>query len=77
MCTLCKDDFSYVFYMSAFCNCSFRQSLNNYLANLKPRFDQVLAFEPTGWTHSQKVPSLDNIKPKINREKVTLYGEWS
>ena len=44
------------------------------MEKLKPHFDCVLAFEPTGWTHSSRVPSLDNIRPKWTRDRVTLYG---
>ncbi|CAL1538841.1 unnamed protein product, partial [Lymnaea stagnalis] len=37
-------------------------------------FKTVLAFQPTGWTHSEKMISLENLRPKWSRNGVTLYG---
>ncbi|GFO50345.1 DNA cross-link repair 1a protein [Plakobranchus ocellatus] len=39
-----------------------------------PHFENVLAFQPTGWTHSDKHTSLQNLKPKWSKGGITLYG---
>ncbi|XP_064615380.1 DNA cross-link repair 1A protein-like [Liolophura sinensis] len=39
-----------------------------------PRFEGIIALSPTGWSHSNKVPSLQHIKPKASRNGVTIYG---
>ena len=48
-----------------------------YVEKLKPRFDRVLAFEPTGWTHAggTRQTGLDKLRPKMKRDNVTIYGE--
>ncbi|EGD81264.1 hypothetical protein PTSG_11300 [Salpingoeca rosetta] len=38
----------------------------------RKRFEHVLGFRPTGWTHSQKLPALSFIKPKTKRN-ITVY----
>ncbi|KAK2157546.1 hypothetical protein LSH36_189g05006, partial [Paralvinella palmiformis] len=45
------------------------KGLSEYL--LQWSFDEVLAFEPTGWTYSQR---SSEIKPKFSKNNVTLYG---
>ncbi|XP_059159126.1 uncharacterized protein LOC131943136 [Physella acuta] len=37
-------------------------------------YSSVLAFQPTGWTHSEKLLSLENLRPKWSKNGVTLYG---
>eukprot|EP00045_Choanoeca_perplexa_P008213 m.75384 g.75384 ORF g.75384 m.75384 type:complete len:181 (-) comp14403_c0_seq1:38-580(-) len=37
------------------------------------RFDSVLALRPTGWTHSNKLAALTQIKPVV-KGKITSYG---
>ncbi|XP_070211566.1 DNA cross-link repair 1A protein-like [Littorina saxatilis] len=39
-----------------------------------PQFTSVLAFQPTGWTHSNKALSLDTIRPQFSRNGITLFG---
>jgi hypothetical protein len=39
----------------------------------KAKFDSVLALRPTGWTHSNKLAALTQIKPVV-KGKVTCYG---
>lgn len=43
------------------------KGLSSYLVDVN--FDRVLAFEPTGWTHTEK-----SYEPKISKNGVTLYG---
>ncbi|GFS11471.1 DNA cross-link repair 1A protein [Elysia marginata] len=37
------------------------------------QFENILAFQPTGWTHSDKQISLAELKPKWSKDKITLY----
>ncbi|KAH9496897.1 DNA cross-link repair 1A protein [Bulinus truncatus] len=39
-----------------------------------PQFDSIIAFQPTGWTHQEKLDSLQNLKPKWSMKNITLYG---
>ncbi|XP_076435182.1 DNA cross-link repair 1A protein-like [Babylonia areolata] len=39
-----------------------------------PQFTSVLAFEPTGWTHSNRTLSLDSLRPKFSARRITVYG---
>ncbi|KAI8490767.1 DNA cross-link repair 1A protein [Branchiostoma belcheri] len=48
-------------------------NLKSYLEGYKPRYDSVLAFEPTGWTHSSSVSTVANIRPK-RHGNITVYG---
>ncbi|XP_078668778.1 DNA cross-link repair 1A protein-like isoform X2 [Branchiostoma floridae x Branchiostoma belcheri] len=48
-------------------------NLKSYLEGYKPRYDSVLAFEPTGWTHSNSVSTVANIRPK-RQGNITVYG---
>lgn len=48
--------------------------LSMYFESLKPAFDHLLAFEPTGWTHSKRTLSLDNLRPKATSKNVTIYA---
>ena len=45
-----------------------------YLDSLHPQFDHILAFEPTGWTYSNRMLSVDNIRPRCSITRVTIYG---
>ncbi|XP_043911874.1 DNA cross-link repair 1A protein [Protopterus annectens] len=47
--------------------------LQAHLSSFSDRFDQVLAFKPTGWTYTDKCDSLTDIKPQV-RGKITIYG---
>ncbi|XP_071090237.1 DNA cross-link repair 1A protein-like [Haliotis cracherodii] len=38
------------------------------------KFNSILALEPTGWSHSNRVVSLEQIKPKYSRNGITIYG---
>ncbi|XP_050397271.1 DNA cross-link repair 1A protein isoform X1 [Patella vulgata] len=48
-------------------------SLSDYLRKNK-QFSSILVFEPTGWTHNNKVISLDHVQPKYSRNGITHYG---
>ncbi|XP_052772255.1 DNA cross-link repair 1A protein-like isoform X1 [Mya arenaria] len=50
------------------------QGLKDHLRQHGRSYDRVLAFEPTGWTHSKKKIALEDIKPKFNKDGITLYG---
>ncbi|OWF46657.1 DNA cross-link repair 1A protein [Mizuhopecten yessoensis] len=50
-----------------------QKALADYLVTLK-RYTEVLAFEPTGWTHSNKITSLDQLRPKFSRNGIHIYG---
>eukprot|EP00057_Strongylocentrotus_purpuratus_P010546 XP_011665020.1 PREDICTED: DNA cross-link repair 1A protein-like isoform X3 [Strongylocentrotus purpuratus] len=49
------------------------QKLKEYLSQFSSRYDNILAFKPTGWTHSDKVESPSDIKPSKSG-KSTIYG---
>ncbi|XP_013385762.1 DNA cross-link repair protein SNM1-like [Lingula anatina] len=49
-------------------------TLQEHLRSFKGQFDNILALEPTGWTHSGKTLSLNNIKPKVKKKGITIYG---
>ena len=51
------------------------QGLSDYLDSVQSVFHSILAFQPTGWTHSKTTSRLENIKPKIRRSDLTVYGE--
>lgn len=48
--------------------------LNEYIEKLWPSFEHLLAFEPTGWTHTRKALSLENLRPKASSRRVTIYA---
>lgn len=48
--------------------------LSEYIEKLWPSFEHLLAFEPTGWTHTRKALSLDNLRPKTSSRRVTVYA---
>ncbi|XP_060950988.1 DNA cross-link repair 1A protein [Limanda limanda] len=47
--------------------------LQQYLARFSQQYDQLLAFKPTGWTFSQKVESVEDIRPQI-AGNISIYG---
>nr|XP_054766324.1 DNA cross-link repair 1A protein-like [Lytechinus pictus] len=49
------------------------QKLKQYLSQHQPRYDNILAFKPTGWTHSNKIESPSDIKPSKSGAS-TIYG---
>ncbi|KAL8578492.1 hypothetical protein ACOMHN_028764 [Nucella lapillus] len=49
------------------------QGLGKHLRQC-PQFSSVLAFEPTGWTHSKRTLALDNLRPKFSGRGITVYG---
>ncbi|XP_033756981.1 LOW QUALITY PROTEIN: DNA cross-link repair 1A protein-like [Pecten maximus] len=50
-----------------------QKALTDYMATMK-NYAEVLAFEPTGWTHSNKITSLDQLRPKFSRNGIHIYG---
>ncbi|XP_069139444.1 uncharacterized protein [Argopecten irradians] len=48
-------------------------SLTEHLATMK-NHTEILAFEPTGWTHNNKITSLDQLRPKCSRNGIHIYG---
>lgn len=48
-------------------------SLTEHLATMK-NHTEILAFEPTGWTHNNKITSLDKLRPKCSRNGIHIYG---
>ena len=53
----------------------FSQGLAEHLKDQGQWYDSVLALEPTGWTHNKKFRSLSELKPKMKRDRITLYGK--
>ncbi|KAM8837604.1 DNA cross-link repair 1A protein isoform 2-T2 [Spinachia spinachia] len=49
------------------------KKLRDYLARFSGRYDQLVAFKPTGWTFSQRVESVGDIQPQISGN-VSIYG---
>ncbi|KAH0623734.1 hypothetical protein JD844_006827 [Phrynosoma platyrhinos] len=49
------------------------KSLQSHLNKFSDKFDQILAFKPTGWTYSDRCCSLSDIQPQT-RGKITIYG---
>uniref|UniRef100_A0A6J0SGX8 DNA cross-link repair 1A protein isoform X1 n=2 Tax=Pogona vitticeps TaxID=103695 RepID=A0A6J0SGX8_9SAUR len=49
------------------------RNLQSHLNKFGERFDQILAFKPTGWTYSEGCCSLNDIQPQT-RGKITIYG---
>ena len=56
------------------CIFSYIQDLSSYLDSLRPTFSHVLAFSPTGWSHSSTRASLSTVRPKT-RGAVSVYGQ--
>ena len=51
------------------------QGLAEHLKDQGQWYDSVLALEPTGWTHNKTFKSLSELKPKLKRDRITLYGK--
>lgn len=49
------------------------KKLQDYLARFSERYDQLVAFKPTGWTFSQQVESVEDIQPQISGN-ISIYG---
>ncbi|XP_071318415.1 DNA cross-link repair 1A protein [Trachinotus anak] len=49
------------------------KKLQDHLARFSQRYDQLVAFKPTGWTFSQQVDSVGDIQPEISGN-VSIYG---
>ncbi|TDG97981.1 hypothetical protein EPR50_G00213770 [Perca flavescens] len=49
------------------------KKLQDYLARFSGRYDQLVAFKPTGWTFSQQVESVEDIQPQISGN-ISIYG---
>ncbi|XP_060624434.2 DNA cross-link repair 1A protein isoform X2 [Anolis sagrei] len=49
------------------------KGLQSHLSKFSAKFDQILAFKPTGWTYSDQCYSLSDIQPQT-RGKITIYG---
>nr|XP_040032477.1 DNA cross-link repair 1A protein isoform X1 [Gasterosteus aculeatus aculeatus] len=49
------------------------KKLQDYLARFSARYDQLVAFKPTGWTFSQQVESVGDIQPQISGS-ISIYG---
>nr|XP_003223488.1 PREDICTED: DNA cross-link repair 1A protein [Anolis carolinensis]XP_016850557.1 PREDICTED: DNA cross-link repair 1A protein [Anolis carolinensis] len=49
------------------------KGLQNHLSKFSAKFDQILAFKPTGWTYSDQCYSLNDIQPQT-RGNITIYG---
>ncbi|XP_068439125.1 DNA cross-link repair 1A protein [Clinocottus analis] len=49
------------------------KKLQDYLARFSERYDQLVAFKPTGWTFSQKVESVEDVQPHISGN-ISIYG---
>ncbi|XP_078135064.1 DNA cross-link repair 1A protein isoform X2 [Sander vitreus] len=48
------------------------KKLQDYLARFSGRYDQLVAFKPTGWTFSQQVESVEDIQPQISGN-ISIY----
>ncbi|KAK5850888.1 hypothetical protein PBY51_001725 [Eleginops maclovinus] len=49
------------------------KKLQDYLARFSGKYDQLVAFKPTGWTFSRQVESVEDIQPHIEGN-VSIYG---
>uniref|UniRef100_A0A4W6C529 DNA cross-link repair 1A protein n=1 Tax=Lates calcarifer TaxID=8187 RepID=A0A4W6C529_LATCA len=49
------------------------KKLQDHLARFSQRYDQLVAFKPTGWTFSQQVESVEDIQPEISGN-ISIYG---
>ncbi|KAL5021367.1 hypothetical protein ScPMuIL_000522 [Solemya velum] len=50
------------------------KNLEEHLSKHKARYNNLLAFEPTGWTFSNKKVCLDQIRPKYSQYGIKIYG---
>ncbi|XP_037659919.1 DNA cross-link repair 1A protein [Choloepus didactylus] len=49
------------------------KGLQSHLKKYGGKYEQILAFRPTGWTHSDKLSSVADIIPKI-KGNISIYG---
>uniref|UniRef100_A0A8D2AVF9 DNA cross-link repair 1A protein n=1 Tax=Sciurus vulgaris TaxID=55149 RepID=A0A8D2AVF9_SCIVU len=49
------------------------KGLQNHLKKYGGKYDQILAFRPTGWTHSSKFSSIADITPQT-KGNISIYG---
>uniref|UniRef100_A0A665VHJ8 DNA cross-link repair 1A protein n=1 Tax=Echeneis naucrates TaxID=173247 RepID=A0A665VHJ8_ECHNA len=49
------------------------KKLKDHLARFSQRYNQLVAFKPTGWTFSQQVNSVGDIQPET-RDNISIYG---
>ncbi|KAG7282330.1 hypothetical protein CRUP_002718 [Coryphaenoides rupestris] len=47
--------------------------LRAHLSKFSAQYDRLVAFKPTGWTFSQQMDSLNDIRPQISGN-ITIYG---
>uniref|UniRef100_A0A4W5NG41 DNA cross-link repair 1A protein n=1 Tax=Hucho hucho TaxID=62062 RepID=A0A4W5NG41_9TELE len=49
------------------------KNLQAHLSRFSRQYDQLVAFKPTGWTFSQRVGAVEDIKPKVHGN-ISIYG---
>uniref|UniRef100_A0A8C2MHH4 DNA cross-link repair 1A protein n=1 Tax=Cricetulus griseus TaxID=10029 RepID=A0A8C2MHH4_CRIGR len=49
------------------------KGLQSHLEKCDGKYDQILAFRPTGWTHSNRITSIADITPQ-KKGKISIYG---
>jgi DNA cross-link repair 1A protein len=49
------------------------QNLQAHLSRFSRQYDQLVAFKPTGWTFSQRVEAVEDIKPMVHGN-ISIYG---
>ena len=50
------------------------QNLHTHLDKFSDKYDQLVAFKPTGWTFDQ-CSTLERLQPKT-QGNITIYGKW-
>ncbi|XP_054975008.1 DNA cross-link repair 1A protein [Sorex araneus] len=49
------------------------KGLQKHLKRFDGKYDQILAFRPTGWTHSNKLTSMADVTPQT-KGNISIYG---
>ncbi|XP_066211495.1 DNA cross-link repair 1A protein [Saccopteryx leptura] len=49
------------------------KGLQSHLKKFNGRYDQILAFRPTGWTHSNKLTCITDVVPQT-KGNISIYG---
>lgn len=49
------------------------KGLQNHLKKFGGKYNQILAFRPTGWTHSNKLTSIADVLPQT-KGNISIYG---
>lgn len=49
------------------------KGLQNHLKKFDGKYDQILAFRPTGWTHSNQLTSIADVIPQT-KGNISIYG---